>query len=101
MRFKFVLTILAFLCGSLCHAAEKPWSHGDLRVSDCGHTYGNNNIMQFIRPGLPGAYFADGVSKPWYVAIDDPADGSLGYYLTPGMTEIPENIILKEKDLTE
>ena len=27
--------------------------------------------MQFVRPGVPGAYFADGVTKPWYKALDD------------------------------
>ena len=63
------------------HGADEPlWNDKDVRryaywsvfAGSCGHTYGHNNIMQFIRPGLPGAYFADGIAKPWYVAIDDP-----------------------------
>lgn len=37
-----------------------------------GHTYGNNNIMQFAKPGVPGAYFANGNDKPWYKAMEDP-----------------------------
>ncbi|MDE6648851.1 MAG: glycoside hydrolase family 140 protein [Muribaculaceae bacterium] len=62
------------------HGADEPlWTDKDVRRyaywsvlgGACGHTYGHNNIMQFVRPGLPGAYFADGISKPWYVAIGD------------------------------
>lgn len=34
-----------------------------------GHTYGNNAIMQFYKPGNGGAY---GCSKPWYEALQDP-----------------------------
>lgn len=63
------------------HGVDEPvWTDKDVRryaywsvfAGSCGHTYGHNNIMQFIRPGLSGAYFADGIEKPWYVAIDDP-----------------------------
>lgn len=63
------------------HFADEPlWNDRDVRRyaywsvfrGACGHTYGNNNIMQFVRPGIPGAYFADGVNKPWYIALDDP-----------------------------
>ena len=35
-----------------------------------GHTYGHNSIMQFIKPGVGGAY---GAKKPWYDALNDPA----------------------------
>ena len=31
-----------------------------------GHTYGHNSIMQFIKPGVGGAY---GAKKPWYDAL--------------------------------
>ncbi len=70
------------------HRADEPlWNDKDIRRyaywsvfnGSCGHTYGHNNIMQFIRPGLPGAYFADGVKKPWYVAIDDPGRKQMKY----------------------
>lgn len=70
------------------HGADEPlWNDKDVRRyaywsvfgGACGHTYGHNNIMQFIRPGLPGAYFADGVKKPWYVAIDDPGRKQMKY----------------------
>ncbi|MDE6017898.1 MAG: glycoside hydrolase family 140 protein [Muribaculaceae bacterium] len=70
------------------HEADEPlWNDKDVRRyaywsvfgGSCGHTYGHNNVMQFIRPGLPGAYFADGVEKPWYLAIDDPGRKQMKY----------------------
>ncbi len=70
------------------HSAEEPlWNDKDVRRyaywsvfgGACGHTYGHNNVMQFVRPGLPGAYFADGINKPWYVAIDDPGRTQMKY----------------------
>lgn len=62
------------------HDANEPlWTAREVRryaywsvfAGACGHTYGHNNIMQFAKPGTPGAYFADGDSKPWYRAMDD------------------------------
>ncbi len=62
------------------HSADEPlWNARDVRryaywsvfAGSCGHTYGHNAIMQFVRPGIPGAYFADGEKKPWYRALDD------------------------------
>ncbi|MDE6787128.1 MAG: glycoside hydrolase family 140 protein, partial [Muribaculaceae bacterium] len=70
------------------HSADEPlWNDKDVRRyaywsvfgGACGHTYGHNNVMQFIRPGLPSAYFADGINKPWYVAIDDPGRKQMKY----------------------
>lgn len=63
------------------HSPDEPlWNDKDVRRyaywsvfgGSCGHTYGHNVIMQFARPGIPGAYFADGIKKPWYIALDDP-----------------------------
>ena len=63
------------------HDAHEPrWNDRDVRryaywsvfAGACGHTYGHNAIMQFVRPGVPGAYFADGMKKAWYQALDDP-----------------------------
>ncbi len=70
------------------HGADEPlWNDKDVRRyaywsvfgGSCGHTYGHNNIMQFARPGLSGAYFADGIEKPWYVAISDPGRLQMKY----------------------
>jgi len=60
-------------------AGEPRWTAADVRryaywsvfAGSCGHTYGNNSIMQFAKPGVNGAYFADGNVKPWYKAMDD------------------------------
>ncbi|MDE6126065.1 MAG: DUF4038 domain-containing protein, partial [Muribaculaceae bacterium] len=62
------------------HSDKEPrWSAKDVRryaywsvfAGSCGHTYGHNAIMQFVKPGYNGAYFADGIEKPWYKALDD------------------------------
>lgn len=62
------------------HDGDEPrWQASDVRryaywsvfAGSCGHTYGHNSIMQFVRPGVAGAYFADGEQKPWYKALDD------------------------------
>lgn len=47
------------------------YAYWDVFGGACGHTYGHNAVMQFARPGVIGAYFADGQRKPWYVALDD------------------------------
>ena len=63
------------------HDPSQPlWKDNDVRryaywsvfAGSFGHTYGNNNIMQFAKPGVGGAYGADGEQKPWYKAMRDP-----------------------------
>ncbi len=70
------------------HDANEPrWTARDIRryaywsvfAGSCGHTYGNNAIMQFVRPGVTGAYFADGAGHPWYKALDDPGYNQMKY----------------------
>ena len=59
----------------LHHDTEPRWQAADVRryaywsvfAGACGHTYGCNEIMQFYRPGLPPAYFAN---TPWWLALD-------------------------------
>ena len=61
----------------LHHDTEPRWQAADVRryaywsvfAGACGHTYGCNEIMQFYRPGLPPAYFAN---TPWWLALDFP-----------------------------
>ncbi|MDE6177955.1 MAG: glycoside hydrolase family 140 protein, partial [Duncaniella sp.] len=48
------------------------YAYWDVFAGAAGHTYGHNSIMQMARPGVAGAYFADGVRKPWYLAMEDP-----------------------------
>ncbi len=60
-------------------AKEQRWRDYDVRryaywsvfAGSCGHTYGNNSIMQMIKPGYPTSYGVDGMEKPWYVALYD------------------------------
>lgn len=59
------------------HNPDEPrWQAADVRryaywsvfAGACGHTYGNNSIMQFYRPGYSPAYGAD---KNWVEALND------------------------------
>ena len=70
------------------HSPDEPrWTDKDIRryaywsvfAGSCGHTYGHNAIMQFVRPGIDGAYFADGDNKPWWRALDDPGRNQMKY----------------------
>lgn len=90
------------------HGADEPlWQACDVRryaywavfAGACGHTYGNNNIMQFARPGVGGAYFADGEKKPWYKALDDPGFNQMKYLkhlmlAMPYFTRIPDQTVV-------
>ena len=57
--------------------AQPRWQACDVRryaywsvfAGSCGHSYGHNSIMQFLKPGQQAAY---GAAKPWYVALRDP-----------------------------
>lgn len=54
--------------------AEGLWQAADVRryaywsvfAGACGHTYGHNSVMQFLRPGIPAAY---GATTYWYDAL--------------------------------
>ena len=76
------------------HDGTQPlWQAGDVRryaywsvfAGACGHTYGNNAIMQFYRPGLPPAYFC---RKPWYEALNDDGFHQM-HYLKELMLRFP------------
>lgn len=62
------------------HDASQPkWNEHDVRryaywsvfAGSCGHTYGNNEIMQFIARDEKGAYGADGSKHSWQDALGD------------------------------
>lgn len=90
------------------HDGNEPrWQAADVRryaywsvfAGSCGHTYGHNSIMQFVRPGIAGSYFADGESKPWYRALDDPGFNQMRYLkqlmLTmPYFSRVPDQSIV-------
>ena len=66
---------------------ETRWHDGDVRryaywsvfAGSFGHTYGHNDIMQFIKPGVIGAFGADGSKKTWVDALKDPGYNQMKY----------------------
>lgn len=75
---------------------ELRWNDNDVRryaywsifAGAFGHAYGHNSIMQFIRPGVGGAFGADGLKKPWYEALLDPGFSQM-YFLKNLMLTLP------------
>ena len=63
---------------------EPRWQDYDVRryaywsvfAGSFGHTYGHNSIMQFLRPGVGGSFFA---KKPWWEAMNDPGLNQMKY----------------------
>ncbi len=63
---------------------EPRWDDADMRryaywsvfAGACGHTYGNNDIMQFYRPGVKASYYA---AVPWWDALDMPGFNQMKY----------------------
>jgi hypothetical protein len=89
------------------HDANEPrWQAADVRryaywsvfAGSCGHTYGNNVIMQFYRPGYEPSYFA---SRPWYEALDDEGFNQMKYLKQlmlsfPYFERVPDQSIIKD-----
>lgn len=48
------------------------YAYWSVFAGSCGHTYGHNAIMQFLKPGYPSTYGDDGDVKSWYQALKDP-----------------------------
>lgn len=92
------------------HSPDEPrWTDKDVRryaywsvfAGSCGHTYGHNAIMQFVRPGIDGAYFADGEAKPWWRALDDPGRRQMKHLkhlmlAFPYFDRIPDSLIVRD-----
>lgn len=95
------------------HSSDEPrWTDKDVRryaywsvfAGSCGHTYGHNAIMQFVRPGIEGAYFADGDAKPWWKALDDPGRRQMKYLKNlmlafPYFNRVPDSLIVKDNGI--
>lgn len=66
---------------------EDRWQDYDVRryaywsvfAGSCGHTYGNNSIMQMLKPGYPTGYGINGAEKYWYNALNDPGFNQMRY----------------------
>lgn len=68
------------------HDTTQPrWTAGDVRrygywsvfAGACGYTYGDNSVMQMLRPTDKGSAY--GARTPWFKAIDDPGAGQMIY----------------------
>lgn len=83
---------------------EKRWEASDVRryaywsvfSGAFGHTYGNNSIMQFYRPGIQPAY---GAKKPWWEALKDPGYNQMKYLkrlmlLFPFFERVPDQTLI-------
>lgn len=95
------------------HSPDEPrWADKDVRryaywsvfAGSCGHTYGHNAIMQFVRPGIEGAYFADGDVKPWWKALDDPGRRQMKHLkhlmLTfPYFERVPDSLVVRDNGI--
>ena len=61
------------------------WTDSDIRrygywsvfAGACGYTYGDNSVMQMLRPTDKGSAY--GAKDPWFRAINDPGAGQIGY----------------------
>ena len=52
---------------------------GSVFAGSFGHSYGHNDIMQFIRPGYGASFGADGRKKAWWDALEDPGFNQMKY----------------------
>ena len=64
---------------NMFQSGHRRYGYWSVFAGSCGHTYGHNNIMQFLKPGTPGGYGADGIEKPWYKAMQDPGFNQMKY----------------------
>lgn len=96
----------------LHHDYEPRWNDKDVRryaywsvfAGSCGHTYGHNAIMQFVRPGINGAYFADGEKKPWWKALSDPGRRQMKHLKNlmlafPYYERVTDSLIVKDNGI--
>ena len=89
------------------HSADEPlWNDADVRryaywsvfAGSCGHTYGNNAIMQFYREGYPPAYHC---KKSWIEALRDPGFHQMKYLKRlmlslPYFERVPDQTIIED-----
>ena len=52
------------------------YAYWSVFAGSCGHTYGHNSIMQFMRPGVLASF---GAGKAWWDAMNDPGYRQMKY----------------------
>lgn len=55
------------------------YAYWSVFAGSCGHTYGHNAIMQFLKPGYGTSYGDAGDVKTWYQALRDPGFSQMKY----------------------
>lgn len=97
------------------HGEHEPrWQAADIRryaywsvfAGSCGHTYGHNAIMQFLKAGYPTSYGDAGDVKNWYQALKDPGFSQMKYLkhlmlAFPYFDRIPDQKIIRGKNGTK
>lgn len=93
---------------------EERWQDYDVRryaywsvfAGSCGHTYGNNSIMQMIKPGTSTGYGVSGKEKYWYEALEDPGFSEMQYLKDlmlslPYFDRVPDQTLIVGKNGTK
>ena len=88
----------------LHNPSEPRWTASDVRryaywsvfAGSCGHTYGNNSIMQFYRPGTNPSY---GAEEAWWDALRNPGFNQMKYLKNlilrfPYFERIPDQTVI-------
>lgn len=97
------------------HDAKEPrWTASDVRryaywsvfAGSCGHTYGHNAIMQFLKPGYGTSYGDAGDVKSWYQALKDPGFSQMKHLKNlmlafPYFERIPDQTIINGENGTK
>lgn len=90
---------------------ERYWDAADARryawwsvmAGACGHTYGENAVIQMHKPGRKGVY---GVRNYWYEALDAPGAGQIQHLKTlmlsrPYFERIPDESLIASENGTK
>ena len=92
----------------LHNPSEPRWTASDVRryaywsvfAGSCGHTYGNNSIMQFYRPGTNPSY---GAEEAWWDALGTPGFNQMKYLKNlilsfPYFERIPDQTVIASQN---
>ena len=87
---------------------EPLWKDCDVRryaywsvfAGSFGHTYGNNSLMQMLKPGFLGNY---GATEPWYEAIENPGFSQMQHLkklmlMFPFFERVPDQGIVADEN---
>lgn len=75
------------------------YAYWSVFAGSCGHTYGHNAIMQFLKPGHSSTYGDAGDVKSWYQAIKDPGFSQMSILMNlmlkfPYFDRVPDQSVI-------